>query len=95
MPHLDLWSLNTKDRMKFFCVIPGSEIKHVPNPAVFILIQNCVRQQMPFEADPHRDFLYVEIICSELNTRANMSGGESQRTGISVPLDTDDLICPA
>lgn len=49
---------------------------------------------MPFAADPHRDFLYVEIICSEFNTRANMSGGESQLTGMSVLLDTDDLICP-
>lgn len=49
---------------------------------------------MPFAADPHRDFLYVEIICSEFNTTANMCGGESQFTGISVPLDTDDLICP-
>lgn len=30
-------------------LIPGSGIKHILNPAVFILIQSCVGQQMPFD----------------------------------------------
>lgn len=48
MPHLDLRSQNTKERVKCSGLTPGSEIKHIPNPAVSIMSQSHVRLQMTF-----------------------------------------------